>query len=367
MSSCARGDILVTRGKAITGVASSLTAIAGLFGWRGRIASSTTLAAADNQTESLAAGPARGVNRDEWRRKLIQDGIDESLAAQLADYVRPSIALVPQSATASTQSAVGRSRLGGRPDLPRGMKWPLRQPYNLVYPRGNRSAMHEERPLAFLAQINLADIASGGGTNLSLPSSGLLSFFYDAESQPWGFDPGDSAGFLLMWFEDQVLEPQEPPQTLHPFFKPVLLAAQPRECIPPTSSFAMAQLFERLPNPKSARDQLETLFSKEQTKERYWTSRHAFGGWACPIQGEMETECQLVTNGIFCGSPEGYESRKAARLRSGAADWRLVLQLASDQRAGFEWGDGGTVYVWMREQDVRACRFDQCWTILQCY
>jgi len=55
--------------------------------------------------------------------------------------------------------------------------------------------MKEERPLAFLAQINLAEIASTGGTDLALPESGLLSFFYDAESQPWGFDPGDSVGF----------------------------------------------------------------------------------------------------------------------------------------------------------------------------
>ena len=91
------------------------------------------------------------------------------------------------------------------------------------------------------------------------------------------------------------------------------------------------------------------------------------GGWPCAIQGEMETECQLVTNGIFCGLPEGYASKKAMRLRPGAADWRLILQLASDEHVGFEWGDGGTIYVWMREQDVRTRRFDRCWTILQCY
>ena len=87
----------------------------------------------------------------------------------------------------------------------------------------------------------------------------------------------------------------------------------------------------------------------------------------CPIQGEMEVECQLVSNGIFCGLPEGYASEKANRLRSGAADWRLVLQLASDERLDFMWGDGGKIYVWMREQDIRARRFDRCQTILQCY
>ena len=365
-SSC-RGRHMVSRRKAISHVARSLAAVAGFAGWRQSNAPSEAFEAANNQIGRWPARAVREIDRDEWRRKLTQDGIEEPLAAQLANYVRPSIALVPRPAATPDQSAVGRSRLGGRPDLPRGMKWPMRQPYSLVYPRGNRPAMEKQRPLAFLAQINLADVASCGGTNLSIPSSGLLSFFYDAESQPWGFDPGDSVGFLLMWSGEQLLEPQEPPQTLHAIFNPVLLEAQPRECIPPPSSFAMSQLFERSADPKSARNQLETLFSKEETKTRYWTSHHAFGGWPCPIQGEMETECQLVTNGVFCGLPEGYSTRKAMRLRPGAADWRLVLQLASDKRAGFEWGDSGSVYVWMRDQDVRAGRFDQCWTILQCY
>jgi uncharacterized protein YwqG len=54
-------------------------------------------------------------------------------------------------------------------------------------------------------------------------------------------------------------------------------------------------------------------------------------------------------------------------LRTGAADWRLILQLDTDERAGWMWGDGGKIYVWMREQDVRARRFDRCWTILQSY
>jgi uncharacterized protein YwqG len=226
--------------------------------------------------------------------------------------------------------------------------------------------MQKERPLAFLAQINLSDVAAAGGTNLGLPNWGLLSFFYDAESQPWGFDPGDSVGFRLMWFGDPVLEQQQPSKTLDAVFKPVSLLPQARECVPPPETFAVSQILDRATDQKSARAQLKGLFSRD-TRDAYLISGHALGGWPCPIQGEMETECQLVSNGIFCGLPEGYASTKAAHLRPGAADWRLVLQLTSDESAGFEWGDSGTIYVWMREQDVRARRFDRCWTVLQCY
>jgi uncharacterized protein YwqG len=49
---------------------------------------------------------------------------------------------------------------------------------------------------------------------------------------------------------------------------------------------------------------------------------------------------------------------QAAALRPGSADRRLILQIVSDEHAGWMWGDGGTLYVWMREQDVRARRFD---------
>jgi uncharacterized protein YwqG len=170
-----------------------------------------------------------------------------------------------------------------------------------------------------------------------------------------------------MWVGDTVLQAQEPPKDLNQNFNSVLLSAQTRECLPPPETFAMSRLIEQSVDSKSVRKQLESLFHNKETRERFLTSGHALGGWPSPVQGEMETECQLVTNGIFCGLPEGYTSRKAMRLRPGAADWRLVLQIASDERVGFEWGDSGKLYVWMREQDIHARRFDRCWTILQCY
>lgn len=46
------------------------------------------------------------------------------------------------------------------------------------------------RPLAFLAQFNCAEIALLDRESL-LPGTGLLSFFYELDSQCWGFDPKD--------------------------------------------------------------------------------------------------------------------------------------------------------------------------------
>jgi hypothetical protein len=56
---------------------------------------------------------------------------------------------------------IGQSRFGGVPDLPPHTEWPTR----------------DDRPLAFLAQINLTEIAAA-----ALPGTGWLLFFYDCFS-----------------------------------------------------------------------------------------------------------------------------------------------------------------------------------------
>ena len=41
--------------------------------------------------------------------------------------------------------------------------------------------------------------------------------------------------------------------------------------------------------------------------------------------------------------------------------------LHSDHRLGTMWGDGGLVYYWLSEPDLRTRRFGESWTILQCF
>jgi uncharacterized protein YwqG len=305
------------------------------------------------------------IGREKWRRKLSEAGIDGRLAAQLAELVRPSVTLMAEPTTSEDSLPIGSSKLGGRPDLPAGLAWPTRPPHAWEVPRGDRSSMQQHRPLAFLAQIALSDIAAVGGTDLELPNCGLLSFFYDADDQPWGFRPEDRAGFNLMWFGDRALQRREPPETLQERFNAVRLSARARECVPCPDTFAVSEILDGSVDAGFNRDKLSNFLYEDKGRE-YSNAKHALGGWPTVIQGEMETECQLVANGIFCGGPEGFASERAARLRPGAADWRLILQLDSDDNAGWMWGDVGRLYVWMREQDVRARRFDRCWTILQC-
>jgi hypothetical protein len=56
-------------------------------------------------------------------------------------------------------------------------------------PVTRRWPLWQELPLSFIAQLDLATLPPVRG--LPLPKTGSLFFFYDAESQPWGFDPKD--------------------------------------------------------------------------------------------------------------------------------------------------------------------------------
>lgn len=58
-----------------------------------------------------------------------------------------------------------------------------------------------------------------------------------------------------------------------------------------------------------------------------------------PVQGDMQLECQLAANGVYCGDASSSRDPRTARLRPGAADWRLLLQVDSQHETGMMWGD----------------------------
>jgi len=93
---------------------------------------------------------------------------------------------------------------------------------------------------------------------------------------------------------------------------------------------------------------------------------HRVLGWPDQIQADMQLECQLVTHGLYVGDETGFDDPRARELARGAEDWRLLLQLDSDETIGMMWGDVGRLYWWIREADLRTRRFDASWLILQC-
>jgi uncharacterized protein YwqG len=123
-------------------------------------------------TPFLEDGRIAMLNREELKTVLVEAGLGR-IASPLADLSEPCV-LVKTHAHPYETMALGRSHIGGWPDLPATIEWPR----------------WRDKPLAFLAQINLADLTSFECCRV-LPQSGHLWFFYDSEQSTWGFDPLD--------------------------------------------------------------------------------------------------------------------------------------------------------------------------------
>jgi uncharacterized protein YwqG len=92
--------------------------------------------------------------------------------------------------------------------------------------------------------------------------------------------------------------------------------------------------------------------------------QHRLLGHPETIQGSMELECQLASNGV---AGRSHRTARAKALKAGAADWQLLLQIDSENDGPqWCWGDFGRIYFWIKRQDLAALRFDDVWLMLQC-
>lgn len=277
-----------------------------------------------------------------WRALLQHEGLGQLVEA-LGRRVRPALRLTTRPVADAL--ALGQSRVGGMPDLPADLDWPK----------------HQGLPMMFLAQLDLADVTRNHPASL-FPATGHLWFFFSL-AQPWGFDPKDAGGSLVCYRPDGV----------------GLARAAPPGDLPDAARFpACAITFEAYEDLPDLEDETGAPPLGDDDSERYIGIReylssggagpsHKLLGFADPVQSPMELECQLVTNGIYCGDPSGYEGPRVAQLTPGQAEWRLLLQLDSDESARMMWGDAGRLYFWIRESDLREQRFDRAWLILQCH
>jgi uncharacterized protein YwqG len=234
-------------------------------------------------------------------------------------------------------------RLGGSPRLPASTAWPDRK----------------GRPLSFIAELDLAALRAVGGPDW-LPASGFLHLFFDTGEEPWGFDPADHDGWKILLTDGVAAgtHPHPPGLSRDQVFQPVLLAGRSALTYPTTERLTLSPEVGRAFDFETVQAFMDADLGDGP--------RHQVGGFPSPIQSDgMELEAQLASNGVYMGGPDSYSDERIAALEPGAADWRLLLQIDSDDAAGIMWGDTGTLYVWVREQDARMGDFSRVWMIVQ--
>jgi uncharacterized protein YwqG len=217
-----------------------------------------------------------------------------------------------------------------------------------------------------IAQIDLSAMPRVDDT---LPSTGWLYFFYDRYCETWGYDPADRGSCRVIYLESDRsrLSRIEPPPDLDPehIANPCRVEAAVELTLPdavPEIEFGTAAY-------DAYHAICEDLADRGVQEPTEWFTIHRLLGHPQLVQNPMERECQFASNGIYCGgaSYQSHEAERIQRLEAGAADWRLLLQIDTDEDGpGWMWGDVGRIYFWVKQQDLAALRFTDVWLIFQC-
>lgn len=278
-----------------------------------------------------------------------------NMKEKLESLVKNSISL---KIAGKEEYKLGATRFGGKPDVPSDFVWPR-------FEGESYDHVVKNRPLSFLAQFNCEDLAQYDAEHL-LPDHGLLSFFYELDTQCWGYDPKDKGCARVYWFEDiSALSAAEFPQDMEEDFQmpmiKIKLALQ--KSYPSWADFS--DIYSEEYDYEAFYDIYGELYGEDSDEYSQVL------GWPHVIQNSMYAECDLVTQGYYLGNgwiniPKDVRGRAEESARD---RWLLLFQLDTVEAEDFElmFGDAGHIYFYITKEDLQARRFDNIWLILQCY
>ncbi len=253
-------------------------------------------------------------------------GSARRMLARLKRLARPSLWLLPGD-------GFGFSKLGGAPELPDGLDWPLGA-------SGRRD---------FMAQIDLAELQASAPLAW-LPSTGRIYALYDPQS----FGMPDA---VRIFYTDAGA--------------PTAARIEGRERPERRVAFAA---FTSIPSSDWIQsDEVLDMDSEEFAAEAEALTdgpseavvRHRIGGYPDEIQnGCLRWECEYLARGL---PGLDYKSPVPEAIDRASKSWRLLLQIDSDEALKWSFGDGGMLYVFIREADARKGDFSKTVTLTQCY
>lgn len=256
---------------------------------------------------------------------LIRQHAPERLQGSLIKLLRPAIALHPTRCDDS-QIPVGASKFGGAPDVPLGFEWPT----------------WNGKPLGFLAQINLEEVAPFDLEGL-LPKAGLLSFFasFDEEDPLIG-ELDQWGGWKVFFHQKQEWQRAEVPPDSHWIVE--LFSQRVRvEAAYTLEEWSIADLSE---------------FSEEQWSDFQWEVLEK------PPHRMMDEPYAPQFNPLE-GAVWLNSQNQETPTRS--QDWHLLLQLDTEQDGFFADIHGlGWLYFMIHRDDLRARDFSRVWFNEQC-
>ena len=235
----------------------------------------------------------------------------------------------------SESLSVWQSKIGGTPYLP----------LDAIYPR-NEAGM----PLAFLAQINFAEIPPLP----HFPTQGILQFYIDADDDLWGLDfdqPISQRGFRVIYFTDIITHQQQ----LHHDI--ITYTTFDPNRLPFSGQYAMQ--FQSGIQYISYDDHRFAL-THEQTGEtihlhNFWDKLKLADDFFEAYHTNFSAEGHRIGGYPFFTQSDPREYSTAW------ADYILLLQLDSDEAQGVDmlWGDAGVCNFFIHPHDLAKRDFSK--------
>jgi len=296
--------------------------------------------------------------------RLISAGLGR-VAYDIMRVSMPSIRMHCRRVSDQTTLPLGSSRLGGEPDTRPGKRWPSWQ----------------DSPMAFVAQVNLADIAAYDEEG-HLPHSGLLSFFCAVDGTGAGVmqAPGDPLSWMVSYFDDdlgtliRLPPPTELPERLH--FPACHASFSPEPTLPDVESREIVGLGLSEPE-RHAYINVQTGADVGYLS----AMNHHLLGFPYCLGGSPFIVGYLKAHGI----PNPYTTIEGRSLNlqelqdkreelqdqwrslqhNAESEWRLLLQVYSNEEAEMDWGGGGVLHFCIPKEALSGRNFDRSWVEMQ--
>jgi uncharacterized protein DUF1963 len=291
--------------------------------------------------------------------------------ARVADDIvrlsRPCIRLDCHRAPDEAVLPAGCSKLGGTPDLPSGATWPSW--------RGS--------PMAFVAQVNLADIAAHDAEG-DLPHAGVLSFFCSVDGSTAGLmqAPDDATSWTVSYVDgDPAALVRSPlPQDLHERLRfPACRASFRRE---PTLPDEGSREILGLGLSESERSAYIGVVMDSDADYRDAMGHHLLGyplslGESTLIAGHLAAHGIPHPYRLDLSGPPEEQQKKYLELQDkgpellrdlqhkAEGEWRLLLQIYSNMEADMDWAGGGVLHFCIPKDALTRRDFTRVWANMQ--
>jgi len=273
------------------------------------------------------------------------------VARQLESIQRVSLRI---TTTAHKKTSEGINRFGGRPDFPPGISWPIGK------------VAGREIALPFIAQFDAAWLwrtYGGPGTIGLLPPTGMLYFFYNMAD--YGADYLAPENWRVIYHKERNLDtlvPAEPPLPIPPHldYKPRTLTFATEMTLPnvetsyiggPGNSDAKVELT----------DEEWNAYVNLRNELRANQNIHQMFGHADDVQPYALENSYGSTRDVFFPDGRPFRGLTPKEQNEEFFQGRLLLQVDEEKDSGMQFGRGGRLFFFIREQDLKTRDFSKVW------